>query len=150
MGKPCQSRSSTPKDDERGLRSPFTRRIQETHISIGLKKPPQMDPYDKTTNPNEHIKNIKTILKYLNVRGAVKCRLFAKTLRKREMTWYKSLKRESIESWKELCKQFTTHFIPSWRKPLFFYCLCLFVMMKCQQKRLPMWPAGTHLFIYIT
>jgi len=38
-----------------------------------------MDLYDETTNPDEHIENIKEIVGYHNVWRAVKCRLFAST-----------------------------------------------------------------------
>jgi len=38
----------------------------------GLEKPPQMDSYDGTTNPNEHMENIEAVLTYREVRGAVK------------------------------------------------------------------------------
>jgi hypothetical protein len=82
-------------------------------IPTGLEKPLQViNPYDKTTDSDEQVKNIEAILNYHNVIGAVKCKMFATTLRKRAML-YKSVKRESIDSWKELCRHFTAYFTPS-------------------------------------
>ncbi|AET02761.1 hypothetical protein MTR_8g051830 [Medicago truncatula] len=82
------------------------RRFEEVRIPTGLEKPPQMDPYDGTTCPDKNIKNIKSILNYRNIRGTVKCRLFATTLQKGGKSWYKILRRESIDSWEEVCRKF--------------------------------------------
>jgi len=39
-----------------------------------------MDSYDETSDPEEHIENIKVVLTYRFVRGANKCKLFVTTL----------------------------------------------------------------------
>jgi len=44
--------------------SPLTQRVREAPIPRGLEKPPQMDSYDGTTDPDEHIKNIEAVLTY--------------------------------------------------------------------------------------
>lgn len=44
--------------------------------------PPQIYPYDRTTDLDEPIKNIEAIIDYRNFWGAVQCRLFATTLQK--------------------------------------------------------------------
>jgi len=107
------SSSSNDECDARGGRyayGSFTRRIRETPNPRGLEKPPQMDSYDGTSDPDEHIKNIEVVLTYLSVRGAVKCKLFVITLRRGVVTWFKNLRRNSIDSWGDLCYEFTTHF----------------------------------------
>jgi hypothetical protein len=81
----------------------------------GLEKPPVMDIYDGSTDPNDHIENIEVVLDWRRVRGAIKCKLFSTTLRKGAMIWYKGLPPQSIDSWTELCHQFTAHFT-AWRK----------------------------------
>jgi len=43
---------------------PFTWHIREVPIPCELEKPPQMDSYDGTTDPDEHIKNIEAVLTY--------------------------------------------------------------------------------------
>jgi hypothetical protein len=67
---------------------PFTRRIREAPIPRGLEKPPQMDSYDGTTDPDEHIENIEAVLTYRSVQGTVKCKLFVTTLRRGTVMWY--------------------------------------------------------------
>ena len=68
---------STSFEDTRDARNdhnaygPFTWRIREAPIPRGLEKPPQMDSYDGTTDPDEHIENIEAVLTYRSVQGAV-------------------------------------------------------------------------------
>jgi hypothetical protein len=51
------------------------------------------------------------------VRGAVKCKLFVTTLRRGTVTWFKKLRRNSIDSWSDLYNEFTTHFTASRTQP---------------------------------
>jgi hypothetical protein len=51
------------------------------------------------------------------VQGAVKCKLFVTTLRRGDVTWFKNLRRNSIDSWRDLCYEFTTHFTASRTQP---------------------------------
>jgi hypothetical protein len=51
-----------------------------------------------------------TILDYHQARGAVKCRLFVITLKGFAMSWFKGRQDNSINSWEELCSEFTSHF----------------------------------------
>jgi len=60
--------------NDRNAYGPFTRRIRDASIPYGLEKPPQMDSYDGTTDPDEQIENIEYVLTYRSVRGAVKCK----------------------------------------------------------------------------
>ena len=76
-----------------------------------------MDSYDGTTDPDEHIKNIEEVLTYRSVHGTVKCKLFVTTLRRGAVTWFKNLRRNSIDSWSDLCDEFTTHFTASRMQP---------------------------------
>jgi hypothetical protein len=78
--------SSTSEDtrdtrNDRNAYGPFTRRIREAHIPCGLEKPFQMDSYDGTTDPDEHIDNIEAVLTYRSVQSTVKCKLFVTMLR---------------------------------------------------------------------
>jgi len=38
--------------------------------------PPKLETYDGTTNPDEHVEHLDTILDYHRARGAIKCNLF--------------------------------------------------------------------------
>jgi len=68
---------------------------------------------NRTTNPDEHIKNMEAILNYRGVRGPVKYRLFSLTLKREVLTWKKILPRGFINSLEELCHQFISSFITS-------------------------------------
>ncbi|GAU50050.1 hypothetical protein TSUD_408460 [Trifolium subterraneum] len=53
----------------------------------------------------------------LGVKGGTKCRIFPTTLLEGAMAWYRRLPQGSIISWKDLCKQFTSHFTVSRKHP---------------------------------
>jgi hypothetical protein len=72
-----------------------------------------MDSYDGTIDPDEHIEYIEAVLTYRSVQGALKCKLFVTTLRRGAVTWFKNLRRNFIDSWSDLCYEFTTHFTAS-------------------------------------
>jgi len=76
-----------------------------------------MDSYDGTTDPGEHIENIEVVLTYRSVQGAMECKLFVTTLRRGAITWFKNLRRNSVDSWSDLCHEFTTHFTASRTQP---------------------------------
>jgi len=76
-----------------------------------------MDSYDGTSDPDKLIENIEAVLTYRSVRGAVKCKLFVTTLQRGVMTWFKNLRRNSIDTWGDFCHEFTTHFKASRTQP---------------------------------
>jgi len=76
-----------------------------------------MDSYDGTTDPDEHIENIEAFFTYRSMQSAVKCKLFVTTLRRGAVSWFKNLRRKSIDSWSDLCHEFTTHFTVSRSQP---------------------------------
>ncbi|XP_058741193.1 uncharacterized protein LOC131613551 [Vicia villosa] len=82
-----------------------------------MEKPPTLDLYDGTTDPDDHIRSIEAVMDYHVVRGSIKCRIFPTTLKKGAMTWYMNLPPNSIHSWAELKKLFSNHFTTSRRKP---------------------------------
>jgi len=72
-----------------------------------------MDSFDGTTNTDEQTEIIEVVLTHRSVQGAVKCKLFVTTLRRGAVTWFKNLRRNFIDSWSDLCHEFTTHFTAS-------------------------------------
>ncbi|XP_058726960.1 uncharacterized protein LOC131598365 [Vicia villosa] len=82
-----------------------------------MEKPPTLDPYDGTIDPDDHIKNIEAVMEYHVVHGSIKCQIFPTTLRKGTMTWYINLPPNSIQSWAELKELFLSHFTASRRQP---------------------------------
>ncbi|GAU40232.1 hypothetical protein TSUD_270320 [Trifolium subterraneum] len=80
-------RESSGSGDERH-RGPLSRRIMDIPLPRGLEKPPSLDKYDGTTDPNEHIQSVETALDYMNLRGAIKCKLFPLSLIRGASTCY--------------------------------------------------------------
>ncbi|GAU41106.1 hypothetical protein TSUD_139750 [Trifolium subterraneum] len=109
-------RESPDSGDERH-RGPLWRRIMDIPLPRKLEKPPSLDKYDGTTDPDEHIKSVETALDYRNMRGSIKCKLFPLSLVGGASTWWRSLPQGSIDSWDELCRMFKAHFTTSRRHP---------------------------------
>ncbi|GAU45301.1 hypothetical protein TSUD_327590 [Trifolium subterraneum] len=86
-------------------------------LQRGLEKPPTLDKYDGTTDPDEHVQSVETALDYRNLRGSIKCKLFPLSLVREASTWWRNLSIGSIDSWEELCRMFTAHFTTSRRHP---------------------------------
>ncbi|GAU51366.1 hypothetical protein TSUD_134070 [Trifolium subterraneum] len=72
-------RESSGSGDERH-RGPLSRRIMDIPLARGLEKPPTLDKYDGTTDPDEHIQSVETAFDYRNLRGSIKCKLFPLSL----------------------------------------------------------------------
>ncbi|GAU51226.1 hypothetical protein TSUD_136230 [Trifolium subterraneum] len=109
-------RESAGSGDERH-RGPLSRRIMDIPLPRGLEKPPTLDKYDGTTDPDEHVQSVETALDYRNLRGSIKCKLFPLSLVRGASTWWRNLPPGSIDSWEELCRTFTAHFTTSRRHP---------------------------------
>ncbi|XP_045809926.1 serine/arginine repetitive matrix protein 1-like [Trifolium pratense] len=86
-----RNRSPEERDSHQG---PLSRRIRELPLPVGLEKPPAMDTYDGSTDPDEHIENLEALLEYRN-----------------------SLAPGSVDSWSDLCARFRAHFTSSRRHP---------------------------------
>ncbi|GAU49856.1 hypothetical protein TSUD_129980 [Trifolium subterraneum] len=109
-------RESPGSGDERHRR-PLSRRIMDIPLPRVLEKPPTLDKYDGTTDPDEHVQSVETALNYRNLRGSIKCKLFPLSLIRGALTWWRNLPPGSIDSWEELCRMFTAHFTTSRRHP---------------------------------
>ncbi|GAU42637.1 hypothetical protein TSUD_398420 [Trifolium subterraneum] len=98
-------RESSGSGDERH-RGTLSRRIMDIPLPRGLEKPPTLDRYDGTTDPDEHIQSVETALDYRNLRGSIKCKLFPLSLIRGASTWWRNLPPGLIDSWVELCRMF--------------------------------------------
>ncbi|GAU11232.1 hypothetical protein TSUD_342220 [Trifolium subterraneum] len=110
-------RGESPSSGDERHRGPLSRRIMGIPLPRGLEKPPTLDKYDGTTDPDEHVQSVETALDYRNLRGSIKCKLFPLSLTRGTSTWWRNLPPGSIDSWEELCRMFTTHFTTSRRHP---------------------------------
>ncbi|GAU51840.1 hypothetical protein TSUD_416230, partial [Trifolium subterraneum] len=104
-GRHSPRRESPGSGDERH-RGPLSRRIMDIPLPRGLEKPPTLDKYDGTTDPDEHVQSVETALDYRNLRGSIKCKLFPLSLIRGASTWWRNLPPGSIDSWEELCRMF--------------------------------------------
>ncbi|GAU50666.1 hypothetical protein TSUD_410340, partial [Trifolium subterraneum] len=80
-------RRESPSSGDERHRGPLSRRIMDIPLPRGLEKPPTLDKYDGTTDPDEHVQS------------------------------WRNLPPGSIDSWEELCRMFTAHFTTSRRHP---------------------------------
>ncbi|GAU51947.1 hypothetical protein TSUD_417300 [Trifolium subterraneum] len=110
-------RGESPSSGDERHRGSLSRRIMDIPLPRGLEKPPTLDKYDGTTDPDEHVQSVETALDYRNLRGSIKCKLFPLSLTRGASTWWRNLPPGSIDSWEELCRMFTAHFTTSRRHP---------------------------------
>ncbi|GAU45396.1 hypothetical protein TSUD_134130 [Trifolium subterraneum] len=110
-------RGESPSSGDERHRGPLSRRIMDIPLPRGLEKPPTLDKYDGTTDPDEHVQSVETAVDYRNLRGSIKCKLFPLSLTRGASTWWRNLPPGSIDSWEELCRMFTAHFTISRRHP---------------------------------
>jgi hypothetical protein len=89
--------------DDDDTQGPLSLEILNTPLPKGLEKPPNLGQYDGQGDPDDHIAHIDVELVYRRVKGPIRCRLFATTLKKGVLDWYKSLAPGSITSWSQLC-----------------------------------------------
>ncbi|MCH81098.1 hypothetical protein A2U01_0001877 [Trifolium medium] len=53
----------------------FTVRILDSRIPRALEKPPKLETYDGSADPDEHVEHIDTVLDYYQALGPIKCKL---------------------------------------------------------------------------
>ncbi|XP_058746150.1 uncharacterized protein LOC131618997 [Vicia villosa] len=57
------SNSPEPSDEE-DFRSPLSEQIRRVRLPRGMEKPPALDHYDGTTDPDDHIRSIEAVMDY--------------------------------------------------------------------------------------
>ena len=72
---------------------------------------PQIENYDETKNPLDHLETFKTLMHFQGVVDEIMCRAFPTTLKGPARIWFSQLTPNSISTFKELSTQFTSHFI---------------------------------------
>nr|KYP64443.1 hypothetical protein KK1_019040 [Cajanus cajan] len=84
----------------------------ETPLPQGW-KPPHLDHYDGTTDPDEHIDLYTTQVNLYTNNDAILCRVFPTSLKGAALNWYTQLPAESINSFSTLVRRFTTQYATS-------------------------------------
>ncbi|XP_030941782.1 uncharacterized protein LOC115966754 [Quercus lobata] len=72
---------------------------------------PQIKSYDRVKDPLDHLETFKTIMHLQGVPDEIMCRAFPMTLKGPTRVWFSRLTLSSINTFKELSAQFTSHFI---------------------------------------
>ena len=88
---------------------PFSQEIQEEPIPNRFRMP-QVDPYDGTTDPLDHLESYKALMRVQGATDALLCIAFPATLRKAARVWFTRLEPESISSFHQLEGKFVAHF----------------------------------------
>ena len=76
---------------------------------------PQIESYDEVKNPLNHLETFKTLMHLQGVPDKIMCRAFPTTLKGPARIWFSRLMPNSINTFKELSAQFTSHFIEGHR-----------------------------------
>ncbi|KAK6164140.1 hypothetical protein DH2020_001004 [Rehmannia glutinosa] len=92
--------------------SPFVEGIMREEIPPSFKMP-QMENYDGTSDPRDHLENFQAHMMLHGETDAIKCRAFFATLRKSTRIWFSSWPATSISSFKQLAQEFLNHFVSS-------------------------------------
>jgi hypothetical protein len=93
---------------------PFGQPVWEDVVHLGTKlKLPRIEPYDGTTDPEEHLAKFSAHMLLNGVTEGVQCRAFACTLTGPAIRWFFSLKPYSINNFSQLSKAFLSRFVLS-------------------------------------
>ena len=84
---------------------------------------PQIESYDGVKDPLDYLETFKTLMHLQGVPDEIMCRTFLTTLKGPTRIWFSRLMPNSINTFKELSAQFTSHFIGGHRYKRFTACL---------------------------
>ena len=84
---------------------------------------PHIESYDEVKDPLDHLEIFKTLMHLQGVPNEIMCRAFPTTLKGLARIWFSRLTPNSINTFKELSAQFTSHFIGGHRYKRSIACL---------------------------
>ena len=90
--------------------SPFTLSVNSFPLPQKFRMP-QIESYDGVKVPLDHLETFKTLMHLQGVSNEIMCRAFLTTLKGPARIWFSRLTPSSINTFKELSAQFTSHFI---------------------------------------
>ncbi|XP_042944579.1 uncharacterized protein LOC122278456 [Carya illinoinensis] len=94
---------------------PYSARIMVVPLPPKFKVP-QIDMYDGSKDPVDHLENFKAHITLHGFQGKIAGRAFPLTLKGTARRWFGTLRPRSIDNFEELAKQFLTQFMPSRRR----------------------------------
>ena len=83
----------------------------------GFKLPTDMEPYDRSSDPQEHVDAFMSKMALSGASDLVRCRAFLITLKKAALKWFNSLPSRSICKFSGLQSCFLAHFTTRKFKP---------------------------------
>ena len=90
--------------------SPFTTSVNSFPLLQKFRMP-QIESYDEVKDLLDHLETFKTLMHLQGVPDEIMCRAFPTTLKGPARIWFSRLTPNSINTFKELSAQFTSHFI---------------------------------------
>ncbi|XP_071907805.1 uncharacterized protein [Coffea arabica] len=92
--------------------SPFTREIEDYPLPRRFKIP-NIEMYDASTDPEDHLSVFLTHMRLQTAADEVRCKTFSMFLKGKARLWFQGLKPGSIRSFPELARQFAAQFVSS-------------------------------------
>ena len=89
---------------------PFSNYIMSIQPPKPFKPPTDMDPYDGSTDPQEHLDAFKSRMVLTGASDPIKCRAFPIMMKKAALKWFNSLARRSINRFSNLSSIFLAYF----------------------------------------
>ena len=102
--------------------SPFTIPVNSYPLPQKFRMP-QIESYDGVKDLLDHLETFKTLMHLQGVPDEIMCRAFPTTLKGAARIWFSRLTPNSINTFKELSAQFTSHFIGGHRYKKSIACL---------------------------
>jgi hypothetical protein len=96
-----------------GCHNPFIPTIMNFDMPANFKFPVQIDPYDRTIDPQDHVEIFQQTMVFQGAKEPVICRAFPLTLKAAARRWFSSLPAGSITGWKELKDKFISNLTSS-------------------------------------
>lgn len=90
--------------------SPFTTSLNSFPLPPKFRMP-QIESYDRVKEPLDHLETFKILMHLQGVPDKIMCRAFPTTLKGHVRVLFSRLAPSSINTFKELSAQFTSHFI---------------------------------------
>ena len=100
-------------DDE----MPFSEYIMSVKLPRRFKPSTDMEPYDGSSDPQEHMDAFKSRMALAGASDPMRCRAFPITLKKAALKWFNSLPSRSICKFSDLQSHFLAHFMTRRFKP---------------------------------
>jgi hypothetical protein len=95
----------------------FTRRVRTTPVPKGFKLPHDQQKYDGSQEPQSWLSDYLQAVRILGGSKEIAMQSLQLHLTAAARSWLSKLERETIGSWEELTKQFTSNFKSTYKRP---------------------------------